>query len=62
LIANAGGAQQAGQMAASDYAIVTSQNPLALKGASTEGKLTLASQGLRLSYAAWSKKRTIRDD
>ena len=33
-----GGAQQAGQMAASDYAIITSQNPLALKGASTEGK------------------------
>jgi hypothetical protein len=35
-------------MAASDFAIVTSQNPLALKAASTEGKpgLPLADQGL----------------
>ncbi len=29
-------------MEASDYAIITSENPLALKGASTEGKRTLA--------------------
>ena len=34
-------APKAGQMAASDYAFRRSQNPLALKGASTDGIRTL---------------------
>ena len=44
-------AQQAGQMAASDYVSETPEFTLALKGASTDGKRTLAIEAKEFGFA-----------